>query len=151
MLGKMIHDPEASEGEAGSAPGLSLLDVETTLLRDKTLTEVSAVHMPTGLPIKGYEIHLGSTAGTDCARPFARIGDRPDGAISPNGRVMGTYLHGCFAADEFRSALLKSLGATPSALAFEDTIERTLDELAVHLERHIDIERLLSLAGKALQ
>jgi adenosylcobyric acid synthase len=61
---------------------------------------------------------------------------------------MGSYLHGCFSSDEFRSKFLKSLGVQASALRFEQTIETTLDGLAQHLEAHLDLDRLLTLAGE---
>jgi adenosylcobyric acid synthase len=147
MLGRMIHDPQGLEGPAGSSPGLGLLDVETTLLPDKTLTRVTARHAASGLAVTGYEIHLGTTQGPDGVRPFTFIGAVPDGAISPDGRVMGTYIHGLFAGDEFRRHFLARLGAETGALAFEQTVETTLDKLAHHLARHLDIERLLGLAG----
>jgi adenosylcobyric acid synthase len=147
MLGKAIHDPSGTEGRAGSSPGLGLLDVETTLLPDKTLSRVEAVHIPSGQAMSGYEIHLGTTAGPDCRRPFASIGGKPDGAMSADGRIMGTYLHGCFAADAFRASFLETLGVKAGALAFDETIDRTLDELADHLERHIDVDKLLALAS----
>ncbi len=146
MLGRMIYDTEGTEGPPGSAPGLGLLDVETVLEPTKTLANVEAVHAPTGLPISGYEIHLGRTTGADCTRPFATISGRPDGATAPGGRVMGTYLHGCFAGDAFRRAFLERLGASGSSLAFEDVVEATLDGLATHLARHLDLDRILSLA-----
>ncbi|MGB9141994.1 MAG: cobyric acid synthase [Aestuariivirga sp.] len=147
MLGRKIHDPQGLEGKAGSVDGLGLLDVETTLLADKTLTRVTATHLSSGLRIEGYEIHLGSTQGPDCVRPFARIGTQDDGATNPNGRIGGTYIHGCFASDGFRSTYLKSLGAESSSLAFESLIEKTLDELAAHLEQHLSLDQLLELAG----
>jgi adenosylcobyric acid synthase len=146
MLGRRIHDPQGLEGPAGSVEGLGHLDVETTLAADKTLTQVKAVHLASGSWIDGYEIHLGRTAGPDCIRPFARIQTTPDGAISPSGRVMGTYIHGCFAADEFRTRFLESLGGKAGALAFEGEIESTLDALAQHLASHLDLDAMLRLA-----
>jgi adenosylcobyric acid synthase len=148
MLGHTIHDPKGLEGTAGSGRGLSLLDVETTLLPEKTLTRITATHVASGKEISGYEIHLGSTHGPDCVRPFARIGNADDGATSADGQVSGTYIHGCFVGDGFRSAYLKSLGATSSDLAFESLIEKTLDELAAHLEQHLDLALMLELAGE---
>ncbi len=147
MLGQKIHDPQGLEGSAGSVDGLGLLDVETTLLPDKTLTRVNATHLASGENIAGYEIHLGSSHGPDCARPFARIAGVADGATSPAGLVTGTYIHGCFAGDSFRRAFLKSLGVEASSLAFNSLIEKTLDDLAAHLEQHLDLDQLLDLAG----
>jgi adenosylcobyric acid synthase len=146
MLGRVISDPDGTEGPPASAPGLGLLDVETVLEPIKTLSNVSAVHVASQLPISGYEIHLGRTTGPDCARPFAHIDGRPDGAIAPGGRVVGTYLHGCFSGDAFRRAYLESIGAAPSHLAFDEVIEATLDGLATHLERHLDLDKILFLA-----
>ena len=148
MLGRTISDPQGLEGSAGDVAGLGLLDVETTLLPDKTLTRITGTHVPTGAALAGYEIHLGQTGGADCSRPFALLEGRPDGAISASGQVMGSYLHGCFSSDEFRAKFLTSLGIQSSTLRFEDTIETTLDALAQHLENHLDLDRLLSLAGE---
>jgi adenosylcobyric acid synthase len=148
MLGQKIHDPGGLEGPAGSVDGLGLLNIETTLLADKILTRVKATHVASGEPIEGYEIHLGSSHGADCARPFARIGDHDDGATSVNGLVSGTYIHGCFASDKFRNAYLQSQGAEASNLAFETLVEKTLDELAAHLEQHLNLDQVLKLAGE---
>ena len=146
MLGRMVHDPEGLEGPAGSSAGLGLLDVETSLTADKTLTRVCGTHVATGLPLDGYEIHLGRTHGPDTSRPFATIGNDPDGAMSANGRVAGTYLHGCFGSDDFRRAYLSRLGATAGDFRFDDVVEQTLDDLARHLEQHLDLDRILALA-----
>jgi adenosylcobyric acid synthase len=146
MLGQKIHDPQRLEGPTQSVDGLGLLNIETTLLPEKTLTRVKARHAG-GHDIEGYEIHLGSSAGPDCARPFARIGQHDDGATSADGLVIGTYIHGCFSSDGFRRNFLQSLGAQTSNLVFEQRIETTLDELAAHLENHVNLDLLLALAG----
>jgi len=149
MLGRAVHDPEGLEGEPGTVAGLGLLDVETTLIADKTLTRVSGSHVASGAQISGYEIHLGKTEGPDRRQPFAMIGDNPEGAVSRDGRIIGTYLHGCFSSDAFRTTFLNSLGGETSSLAFEATIDRTLDELAEHLKRHLDLDRILAIAAAA--
>jgi adenosylcobyric acid synthase len=92
-------------------------------------------------------MHMGVTAGPDCARPFARLADgTADGATSPDGRVMGTYVHGLFADDRQRAAWLARFAAGPANIAYDDLIERTLDALAAHLVAHLDLDRLLTLA-----
>jgi adenosylcobyric acid synthase len=149
MLGRKIQDPDGLEGKPGSIPGLGLLDVETTLVPDKTLRRVAGTHIATGAPIAGYEIHLGETSGADTSRPFAMADGQPDGAVSRSGLVEGTYLHGCFAADQFRQAYLSRLGLPPGEFAYEALVETTLDELARHLETHLDLDRILSLASPA--
>ncbi len=146
MLGRAIHDPDGIEGAPGSTAGLAVLDVETQMVPEKRLTRVAGIHAATGTAIEGYEIHIGRTEGPDCARPFARIGGRDEGAISADGRVEGTYLHGLFSADAFRAAYLAGLGAAGSTAGYDATVEATLDGLAAHLEAHVDIDALLAIA-----
>lgn len=148
MLGTAVHDPQGLEGAPGSAVGLGMLAVETVLTPDKRLKRVNGTHIASGMPISGYEMHLGETEGPDCARPFALIDGAGEGAVSADGRVIGSYLHGCFASDAFRAAFLKSLGAPIGGLAFEATVERVLDELSNHLAHHLDIDRILALASE---
>ena len=113
---------------------------------EKRLQEVRG-HTNDGVPFAGYEMHMGITTGCDCARPFAhRVDGSAEGAVSADGRVMGTYVHGLFAEDRQRSAWLARLNAGPSAVAYEALIDETLDRLAVHLASHIDLDRLFSLA-----
>jgi adenosylcobyric acid synthase len=145
MLGRTVADPDGVEGPAGTVEGLGLLDVETVLTADKRLEPVQGVAC--GVPFRGYEMHMGTTTGPDCARPFARLADgSPEGAVSANGRVTGTYVHGLFGEDRQRSAWLTRLGAAPSTIAHDALIEATLDRLAAHLAAHIDLDRLLSLS-----
>jgi len=145
MLGRTINDPAGIEGPPGAAEGLGFLDVETVLSGDKRLEPVRGE--AGGVPFTGYEMHIGVTAGADCARPFARLADgSPDGAVSPDGRVIGTYIHGLFGDDRQRSAWLARLGAGPTAIAYEALVETTLDRLAAHIAAHVDLDRLLSLA-----
>jgi len=147
MLGRKIGDPEGVEGRGAIIDGLGLLDVETVMEGDKITVPVAGRHLASGEPVTGYEIHLGRSSGPDCARPFLDLGGRPDGAQSPDGRVAGTYVHGLFSSDGFRRAFLTGLGATASDLRYEHEVEAALDALAAHLERHVDIDRLLAIAG----
>jgi adenosylcobyric acid synthase len=148
MLGTRIRDPLGIEGPLGEVAGLSLLDVTTELTADKTLVEVCGVELSTGAPVRGYEMHVGRTDGPGRARPMLRLGVRDDGAVSADGRVLGCYLHGLFASDAYRSALLARLrpGRTGD-LAYEAEIEGTLDALADHLATHLDLDRLLLTAA----
>ncbi len=149
MLGKLIHDPQGLEGQALSVEGLGLLDVETTLLPNKTTTQTQAIHALSGQLINAYEIHLGKTTGPDCERLFAQTPNGPEGAMSADGTVIGTYLHGCFSNDGFRQVFLRGLGVKSFGLAYDQTIETTLDDLADHLEQFLDVEKILALAGDA--
>jgi adenosylcobyric acid synthase len=146
MLGRMVADPQGIEGPAGETPGLGLLDVETVMTGDKRLTRSTAIHTASGLTVEGYEIHIGRTSGDDCIRPFADLDGQPEGATSPDGRVQGSYLHGLFTDDAFRAAYVAGLGATASGLAYAAGVENVLDDLADHLETHLDVGALLALA-----
>jgi adenosylcobyric acid synthase len=141
MLGQFIADPDGVEGPAGKVAGLGLLGVVTVMTPEKQVSVVEAVHVASGTQVSGYEIHIGTTTGADCARPMFRVSGQPEGAMSTDGRVAGSYLHGLFTADNFRAAWLGKSG-----LAYGATVEKTLDELAAHIEAHIDIDALIELA-----
>jgi adenosylcobyric acid synthase len=92
-------------------------------------------------------MHLGVTTCPGLSRPMLDLGGRSDGAVSPDGRVGGCYLHGLFAGDAFRRAFLTRLGADDSGgVSYEETIEAILDRLADHLGQHLDLEALLTAA-----
>ncbi|MGR3504066.1 cobyric acid synthase [Pseudaestuariivita sp.] len=146
MLGRTIADPDGIEGPAGEIAGLSLLDITTVMTPDKHLTQVQARHNASGTTFDGYEIHIGESSGADRSRPFATVRGAPEGATSATGRVQGSYLHGMFRDDTFRAAFLASLGAETSALSYSAGVEATLDLLAAHVETHLDVEGLFSLA-----
>ena len=147
MLGREVADPDGIEGTAGRAPGLGLLDVRTTLAGSKRLLEASGCERASGERVAGYEMHMGATAGPDCARPMLQLAGGPDGAVSRDGRVMGCYLHGLFAADGFRRRFLARLGDRAHAgPAFEAGVEAALDEVAATVARSLDLDRLLEIA-----
>ncbi|GAN76820.1 cobyric acid synthase CobQ [Acidisphaera rubrifaciens HS-AP3] len=128
MLGRTIDDPTGVEGAPGCSEGLGLLDVTTCLTGQKVLAITG---------VGGYEMHVGRTEGADWH----------DGhAVSSCGRVRGTYRHGLFNDDAARRDWLACLGASPSDASHEARIDATLDALAVHLEAHIDVDRLLTIA-----
>ncbi|GEP04122.1 cobyric acid synthase [Methylobacterium oxalidis] len=147
MLGRTISDPHGIEGEARSVTGLGLLDVETVMTPLKRLEAVTGRSVADDVPFAGYEMHIGETVGPDAARPLLRLAEgRVDGAVSADGQVMGTYVHGLFADDRQRAAWLARLGAASAGTDYEAGIEATLDALARHIEAHVDCDRLLGLA-----
>ncbi|MEM1064551.1 MAG: cobyric acid synthase [Pseudomonadota bacterium] len=146
MLGREVADPKGIEGAAGVDAGLGLLDVATVMTPLKRLTEVAAVHITSGAAFEGYEIHIGETVGPDRARPFATVGGVPEGAVSTDGRIAGSYLHGMFRDDGFRAGFLQRLRADAGETQYGATVERTLGALAEHLEAHLDVEGLLAAA-----
>jgi adenosylcobyric acid synthase len=148
MLGATIADPGGVEGRPGEAEGLGLLAINTELTGDKTLTEAAGTELATGAAVRGYEMHVGRTSGPDLARPMLRLENGEDGAVSADGKVFGCYLHGLFASDAFRHAFLSRLRTRQvSGVAYDAEIERLLDDLARHLEVHLDLDGLLAVAG----
>ncbi len=151
MLGMRLDDPDGTEGPPGAVEGLGLLDIETTLTGDKRLVEVEGRELVTGQPVQGYEMHIGKTAGPALARPMVDIAGHADGAVSPDGLVMGCYLHGLFASDDYRRAFLSRLReGRPQTEAYEARVESTLDALAAHLEENCDLGALLAIAERGV-
>ena len=157
MLGRALHDPHGTEGAAGSMPGLGLLEYDTTFARDKQLRQVSGTLCLDGAPsVTGYEIHMGVTSGAALQRPSSLLADgavgdshagdrRADGAISPDGQVLATYLHGVFDHPAACKALLQWAGlADAQALDLNALREASLERLADTLEQHLDLPRLLA-------
>jgi adenosylcobyric acid synthase len=150
MLGTKITDVDGIEGPTRDVAGLGLLQVETALKPRKELREAVGTDRESGMPVRGYEIHMGETRGPDCARPMFQIGAdaRPDGAVSESGRIRGTYVHGLFTSDKFRARFLSAVknAARAEGPAFEAMVERVLDGLADHLEAHLDLDKMLEIA-----
>ena len=145
MLGRRVRDPHGVDGPAGEAPGLGLLDVETEMGGEKSVRPVRGDCARSGAPLAGYEIHMGETTGPDTARPFVRIDGKADGALSADGQVEGCYVHGLFAGDAFRSRWLEGVRAgTHSTLAYEQVVERALDEVADGLDDALDVGALFA-------
>ncbi len=147
MLGTAIHDPLGIEGPAGSSDGLSLLDFDTTLAADKTLRQVTGHCALNGQrsSIRGYEIHAGVSRGAALAQPFADIDGRPDGAVSADNQLLGSYIHGLFDDDTARRLLLDWAGARQQQdFDYDALIEANLDRVADCVEQYLDLERLLN-------
>jgi adenosylcobyric acid synthase len=164
MLGRKVSDPHGIESHIREADGLGLLDVETVMRPHKETHQAEGKLLLAGSlvapgcigPLFGYEIHMGrSTLGPE-ARPFIQLSRRSgsdvaisDGAVSPDGRVFGTYLHGLFDNHGFRAAFLNRVRQTkglPTA-APNCPLPDPYDLLAEHLERHLDMERLFRICG----
>lgn len=149
MLGGEIADPRGLEGAPGSSRGLGLLEVDTVLEAEKQLRNVRGRLALEDAEVSGYEIHAGVSRGAGLERPALRLDDgRGDGAISPDGQVLGTYLHGLFESPAACSALLRWAGlravATPDYHALR---ERDIERLADLVEAHLDTARLRELCG----
>jgi adenosylcobyric acid synthase len=148
MLGNVIHDPHGIEGVPGSSAGFGYLDFATTLQPHKQLHNVQGT-LASGAPVSGYEIHAGVSEGGALQHPFAQLdGGRRDGAISEDGQIMATYLHGVFESPQALSELLEWGGLqAPQSFDYRAVREQNLERLADTLEAHLDMPRILQLLG----
>jgi adenosylcobyric acid synthase len=114
MLGATVHDPDGAEGPAGSTAGLGFLALDTVMQADKRLAQVQGRCVFPGAPddaqVMGYEIHLGDSTGAALATPAFTIDGHPEGAVSDDNQVLGTYLHGVFDHPDACRALLAWAG-----------------------------------------
>lgn len=168
MLGRRIDDPGSVESPRRQAKALGLLDVVTVMQPDKQTHQVEGSLLGStadcGLipdtVIEGYEIHMGDTRRGDNARGFSRLSRSmddnagvEDGAVSIDGRVWGTYLHGLFDNGGFCRQLLATLDSRfsePDSTEPSFNLQKELDRLADHLEEHLDlgcIEKMLDLSA----
>ena len=150
MLGTRLHDPQGLEGEAGSVAGLGLLDAETVLEAEKQLVNVHGrVALPGAAPVSGYEIHMGVTRGPALAQAAVELEDgRRDGAISDDGQILGTYVHGLFDHPDALVALLAWAGAGDvDRMDLAARREADLERLTDALEAHLDLPRLAACLG----
>jgi adenosylcobyric acid synthase len=152
MLGKWLEDPDGVESAKPESPGLGFLPITTRFHQEKALYQVAAVHEGTGLPVSGYEIHMGDSMPLQTPRPMVHIHtrngqavDRMDGAMDTSGRVWGCYVHGLFDNDAFRRHFLTEVRTAfglPMPPTAEPGIANPYDRLADAFERHIDMSLL---------
>ena len=152
MLGQDVGDPLGIEGAPGRSPGLGLLAMHTTLTSEKRLVQVSgtcafaqdAMHAA----VSGYEIHMGVSEGPALSRPAFRIDGRPEGARSPDGQILGTYLHGLFDAPQACAALLQWAGLhTEHRVDTSALREASLDRIAEATRPLLDALTALGAPG----
>lgn len=160
MLGQSIDDPQGIEGKACRRAGLGFLDVATILANRKILRFSHGRHVATGVPIHGYEMHLGVTSGADCRHPCLMAEDKADRVAQKSGTggapscagaraggVEGLYLHGIFADDVFRQAYLCAL--RPGAgedFSYRQRVEAAFDALADQCGESLDTKAIQDIA-----
>ena len=153
MLGGELSDPEGLEGvKGGRAEGLGLLPLHTRFAGQKQTHQVRLC-LADGGELAGYEIHMGDTVVGPEAAPFAQIVERggqsvqiADGAVSADGKVWGTYVHGLFADEVFRRRFLARLGWRERGES--PAPEAEYDRLADAVEEVVDcaeVERIVGL------
>lgn len=166
ILGKTICDPYHVESGFTTMEGLGLLDVDTTLSLEKTTTLDTARTIGTysGIPLEGYEIHMGITRPGPRAHPLFEILERnqrpctvPDGAENEEGNVWGTYLHGIFDNDDFRHTFLNNLrerkGLPPlqrSRIFYRQRLAESVERLAKTVAEALDMERVTEIIQQGL-
>ena len=168
MLGNLVLDPHGVESGISEAAGLGLLDLVTSILKEKQTHQVEAQLLTAGLElspgceaaITGYEIHMGETVLGSGARPFATISNRSgsaagvgDGAVSQDGRVFGTYLHGIFDNHGFRTCFLNRIRRDKGMPEQVEVVPLAdpFDQLATHMEQHLDMARIFEICGETVK
>jgi adenosylcobyric acid synthase len=161
MLGKKIIDPFFVESEKGEETGLGLLNMETTMEKEKTTTRISGLVENSfmsldieGSNAEGYEIHMGVSTPEGETRPFIFLEDkRYDGAVTEDGLVMGTYLHGIFDNDDLREKIVqnlrnkKGLKDNQKQFDYQAFKEEQYEALAHLVEKSVDIDKIMELIG----
>lgn len=148
MLGRRIDDPEGIEGEPGCLAGLGLLELETRLEKHKQLRNLAGRLAIADVPVEGYEIHAGVTRGEALARPAVHLPDGDEGALSEDGQILGSYLHGLFENADACRVLLQWAGAGEvAAMDYRGRREAAIDRLADAVERHLDQSWLVAFFG----
>ncbi len=163
MLGKTISDPDKVESAEGTVPGLDLLDIETVFVPEKTTTQVKASIIAgkglfeglSGMEVTGYEIHMGQTGSRGDATAL-RVVATPegeagyaDGAVSEDGLIFGSYLHGLFHNAGFTNGLLdrlwhlRGISAEVRAVTSRD---KQYDELARIVRQNLDMREVNRIA-----
>jgi adenosylcobyric acid synthase len=143
MLGLTVDDPDGIEGPPGRVDGLGLLPLATTLTQEKMLENVLG-RLAIGereAPVRGYEIHMGRTTGAALDRPAVILEcGRADGALSEDGQIAATYLHGVFDTPEACASLLEWAGLRDAEpLDYPALREASLDRLADALAGSLDL------------
>jgi adenosylcobyric acid synthase len=162
MLGRRVIDADRVESDMLETIGLGLLEMETTFQAEKITDRIRAIHLPTSIPVSGYEIHSGRITGIAASRALFRLTHRDSSAVnelegvrSEDGRVMGTSIHGMFDSAGFRRNFLDEIrtskGLAPLESAVQDDADanrRTaFDRIADVLEECVDMPRIAALAG----
>jgi len=154
ILGKKIYDPYGIESNKTEVDGLGILDVETILEKNKTLSNSRGIWLESGIYVSGYEIHMGKTqvSGKNAIKVEKRNGAQVkdfDGIVSEN--VWGVYFHGIFDNYNFRHYFLNKVAGNkfkkPNRINYSDFQEMQMERLANHFKRHIDIKKLFEIVG----
>ncbi|GAB4060425.1 cobyric acid synthase [Uliginosibacterium sediminicola] len=152
MLGQTLSDPQGIEGAAGDSAGLGWLAMRTTLLPHKQLRNVAGKLSWCDAAFSGYEIHAGVSEGPALARPVAQIGELNDGALSEDGLVLGTYVHGIFDQPAACDALLAWAGlVAPRSPDLAAQREASIERLADTIADYMDTDKLMAILKHSVE
>ncbi len=152
MLGRIITDPYGIEGEAGESKALGLLPMETVLRKTKKLFNSKGCLFGQPVKVEGYEIHMGESSLVGDAHSLIQVSSRNnepvtdnDGAVSMDGKVLGTYFHGIFDRTGFREWFLRLLD--PQFVSNGETWDKDneYNRLADHFEKHLDMSAVFGI------
>lgn len=146
MLCSRIID-SGVESKAGEYEGIGLISATTRFTGyTKTTTQVSRSSTRVGpilsriSDVSGYEIHMGDTESEGLQNAFTG-----EGVVSPDGLVIGTYMHGLFtnksAAFALVSYLCEKKGAEWDPIHADEA--DPFDALADHFEMHLNMDKIL--------
>lgn len=152
MMGMMVSDPEDMEGEPCSVPGLGILPISTVMENEKVTRQVKFHFLNGSKECSGYEIHMGRTELLPDATPLNTISDgQPDGCMTNDGKCFGSYIHGLLDNDAVIDHIIKPApSVTPDAPSYEEFKEQQYEALAIHLRKHIDMDRLYNIMGQEI-
>lgn len=152
MLGDVIADPAGVEGEPGESPGFGLLQFSTEIKNNKCLRRVNGFLNIDHSAVEGYEIHAGISSGPALLNPAIQLQHGSDGAISADGNIFGTYVHGLFDNANACASILSWAGLTQvKRLNYRDRQESEIERLADAIEKHLDLRHIfpsMSFRGK---
>lgn len=155
MLGKTIQDPCAVESAKKEMAALGLLDMTTVFQPEKVLkrveekVEAGIFGRQISASIDVYEIHMGTSSAPKNSKPFGKAG-----AVSENGRILGTYYHGLFESAGFRKSFLDALAAdcgkkrtSASSISMDEIKEQNYQKLSAWLTSSINLDLLAEKWG----
>lgn len=170
MLGETLKDPDHVEA-GGQLNGMSLLPMQTVFEKQKTRTQVlgkfenvtGVLSDLSGIPLEGYEIHMGTTFWLTQGEVLTSIQDstketckeKMDGACINN--IYGTYVHGVFDQEKVAEIIVKSLGkakgidvSSITTMDYHAYKETQYDLLASSLREHMDLKAIYKIIHESI-
>lgn len=149
MMGETLKDPDGVDSDGiQEMAGFGLFKGTTVFETSKKVCKSSGTVIENGMPVEGFEIHLGQTEVGEGLKPLLMLGGKPDGIDA--GLVQGTYLHHIFHNDGYRTHWLNALRRMKgfeerplidSAMRHEEAFE----SLARAFEDHVDVDAILEM------